>query len=97
MTRAFLHVITQIKARFEAHVVFVEIALVTPRIISLPLPAPQSLWSPQLVDASDVGAQPATPQSSSPDKCAFCNAVVPQECMNSHLYSHFSPRSEADQ
>ncbi|CAM9106560.1 unnamed protein product, partial [Lampetra planeri] len=31
----------------------------------------QSLWSPELVDASDMGAQPATPQSSSPDKLRF--------------------------
>ncbi|KAM9850735.1 TRAF family member-associated NF-kappa-B activator [Aulostomus maculatus] len=49
----------------------------------------QPLWSPELCDAADVGTELATPQSSSPDKCAFCNAVVPQDRMNSHLFSHF--------
>ncbi|XP_073329104.1 TRAF family member-associated NF-kappa-B activator isoform X2 [Pagrus major] len=57
----------------------------------------QPLWSPELCDAVDEGTELATPQSSScPDKCAFCNAVVPQDRMNSHLYSHFSPKTEAD-
>ncbi|XP_019945356.2 TRAF family member-associated NF-kappa-B activator [Paralichthys olivaceus] len=56
----------------------------------------QPLWSPELCDAVDVGTELATPQSSSPDKCAFCNAVVPQDQMNSHLYSHFSHKSEDD-
>ncbi|XP_054471190.1 TRAF family member-associated NF-kappa-B activator [Anoplopoma fimbria] len=56
----------------------------------------QPLWSPELCDAVDVGTELATPQSSSPDKCAFCYAVVPQDRMNSHLYSHFSPKNEAD-
>ncbi|XP_068428940.1 TRAF family member-associated NF-kappa-B activator [Clinocottus analis] len=56
----------------------------------------QPLWSPELCDASDVGTELATPQSSSPDKCAFCHAVVPQDRMNGHLYSHFSPKNEAD-
>ncbi|XP_034742471.1 TRAF family member-associated NF-kappa-B activator [Etheostoma cragini] len=56
----------------------------------------QPLWSPELCDAADVGTELATPQSSSPDKCAFCNAVVPQDRMNSHLYSHFSPKNEAN-
>ncbi|XP_026232743.1 TRAF family member-associated NF-kappa-B activator [Anabas testudineus] len=56
----------------------------------------QPLWSPGLCDAVDVGTELATPQSSSPDKCAFCYAVVPQDRMNSHLYSHFSRKSEAD-
>ncbi|XP_028292801.1 TRAF family member-associated NF-kappa-B activator [Gouania willdenowi] len=65
----------------------------------------QPLWSPELCEAVDVGTEQATPQSSStsstsstsiPDKCAFCNAVVPQARMNSHLYSHFSPKNEAD-
>ncbi|XP_061649059.1 TRAF family member-associated NF-kappa-B activator isoform X2 [Phyllopteryx taeniolatus] len=54
----------------------------------------QSLWSPELCEATDVGAELATTQSSIPDKCAFCHAVVPQEQMNSHLYSHFSPKDE---
>ncbi|XP_061698441.1 TRAF family member-associated NF-kappa-B activator [Syngnathoides biaculeatus] len=54
----------------------------------------QSLWSPDLCEAPDVGAELAAPQSSIPDKCAFCHAVVPQEQMNSHLYSHFSPKDE---
>uniref|UniRef100_A0A3Q2Y789 Tbk1/Ikki binding domain-containing protein n=1 Tax=Hippocampus comes TaxID=109280 RepID=A0A3Q2Y789_HIPCM len=39
-------------------------------------------------------AEMATAQRSVPDKCAFCHAVVPQEQMNSHLYSHFSPSDE---
>lgn len=56
----------------------------------------QPLWSPELCGAVDVGTELATPQSSSPDKCAFCHAVVPQDRMNSHLYSHFSPKNEAD-
>ncbi|KAA8588193.1 hypothetical protein FQN60_001387 [Etheostoma spectabile] len=56
----------------------------------------QPLWSPELCDAVDVGTELATPQSSSPDKCAFCHAVVPQDRMNSHLYSHFSPKNEAN-
>ncbi|XP_070771195.1 TRAF family member-associated NF-kappa-B activator [Enoplosus armatus] len=56
----------------------------------------QPLWSPELCDAVDAGTELATPQSSSPDKCAFCHAVVPQDQMNSHLYLHFSPKNEAD-
>lgn len=56
----------------------------------------QPLWSPEPGEAVDVGTELATPQSSSPDKCAFCHAVVPQDRMNSHLYSHFSPKNEAD-
>ncbi|KAM6955345.1 TRAF family member-associated NF-kappa-B activator isoform 1-T2 [Lycodopsis pacificus] len=56
----------------------------------------QPLWSPELCDAADVRTELATPQSSSPDKCAFCHAVVPQDRMNGHLYSHFSPMNEAD-
>ncbi|XP_033966402.1 TRAF family member-associated NF-kappa-B activator isoform X1 [Pseudochaenichthys georgianus] len=56
----------------------------------------QPLWSPELCDAADVGTELETPPSSSPDKCAFCHAVVPQERMNSHLYLHFSPKNEAD-
>lgn len=55
----------------------------------------QPLWSPELCEAVDVGTELATTQSSSPDKCAFCHAVVPQDRMNSHLYSHFSPKNEA--
>lgn len=65
-------------------------------LFSLVHPALQPLWSPGLCDAVDVGTELATPQSSSPDKCAFCYAVVPQDRMNSHLYSHFSHKSEAD-
>ncbi|XP_041807450.1 TRAF family member-associated NF-kappa-B activator [Chelmon rostratus] len=56
----------------------------------------QPVWSPELSDVVDVGTELETPQSSSPDKCAFCNAVVPQDRMNSHLYLHFSPKNEAD-
>lgn len=59
-------------------------------------PALQPLWSPELCDAVDVGTELATPQSSSPDNCAFCHAVVPQEQMTSHLYSHFSDNNDAD-
>lgn len=57
----------------------------------------QPLWSPELCDAVDVGTELVAPQSSSPpDKCAFCHAVVPKDQMNSHLYSHFSPKNEAE-
>lgn len=61
---------------------------------SLVLPALQSLWSPGLCEAVDIGTD-QEPPSSSPNKCAFCNAVVPQNRMNSHLYSHCSPKNEA--
>ncbi|XP_029348868.1 TRAF family member-associated NF-kappa-B activator isoform X2 [Echeneis naucrates] len=56
----------------------------------------QPLWSPELCDVVDVVTELATPQSSSPAKCAFCHAVVPQDRMNSHLYSHCSHKNEAD-
>lgn len=51
----------------------------------------QPLWSPELCDAS---ADLASPQSGSPDKCAFCHAVVAPDRMNSHLYSHFSHKGD---
>uniref|UniRef100_A0A3Q3L596 TRAF family member-associated NFKB activator n=2 Tax=Mastacembelus armatus TaxID=205130 RepID=A0A3Q3L596_9TELE len=54
----------------------------------------QPLWSPELCDAVDVGTELPTPHSSSPDKCAFCHAVVPQDQMNSHLYLHFSCKND---
>lgn len=57
----------------------------------------QPLWSPELCNAVDMGTELASPQSSSPDKCAFCHAVVPPDRMNSHLYLHFSPKNEASQ
>lgn len=65
-------------------------------LFSLVRLAPQPLWSPELCEAVDVETEVVTLQSSSPDKCAFCHAVVPQEEMNSHLYLHFSPKTEAD-
>lgn len=52
----------------------------------------QPLWSPELCDAS---ADLASPQSGSPDKCAFCHAVVPPDRMNSHLYLHFSHKGDS--
>ncbi|XP_034042582.1 TRAF family member-associated NF-kappa-B activator isoform X2 [Thalassophryne amazonica] len=55
----------------------------------------QPLWSPELCAAIDVGMELEIAQSSSPDKCAFCHTVVPQDQMNSHLYSHFSFKNEA--
>ncbi|KAF7668813.1 hypothetical protein LDENG_00285800 [Lucifuga dentata] len=55
----------------------------------------QPLWSPELCDTADTETETDVVQSSSPDKCAFCHAVVPQDQMNSHLYSHFSPKHEA--
>ncbi|XP_076026123.1 TRAF family member-associated NF-kappa-B activator isoform X2 [Genypterus blacodes] len=55
----------------------------------------QPLWRPELSNAADVGTELQVVQSSSPDKCAFCHAVVPRERMNSHLYSHFSAKHEA--
>ena len=66
-------------------------------LLSLIHPALQPLWSPELCEAVDVGTELVAPQSSSPpDKCAFCHAVVPKDQMNSHLYSHFSPKNEAE-
>ncbi|KAM8858073.1 TRAF family member-associated NF-kappa-B activator isoform X2 [Synchiropus splendidus] len=59
----------------------------------------QPLWRPKPCHSADVETESSSsslPSSSSPDKCEFCHAIVPQECMNSHLYSHFSPKSEAD-
>ncbi|CAI5656173.1 unnamed protein product [Oreochromis niloticus] len=55
----------------------------------------QSVWIPDLCDAAAVGTELETPQSSTPE-CAFCNAVVPPDQMNSHLYLHFSHKNEAD-
>ncbi|XP_054602958.1 TRAF family member-associated NF-kappa-B activator isoform X4 [Nothobranchius furzeri] len=55
----------------------------------------QSLWSPGLCEAGDIGTD-QEPQSGSPNKCAFCNAVVPQNRMNSHLFLHCSPRNETN-
>ncbi|XP_041663199.1 TRAF family member-associated NF-kappa-B activator [Cheilinus undulatus] len=56
----------------------------------------QPLWSPDLSEAADVWTELETPLSSSPAKCAFCNAVVPQDRMNGHLYLHFSSKNEAE-
>ncbi|XP_041858645.1 TRAF family member-associated NF-kappa-B activator isoform X2 [Melanotaenia boesemani] len=56
----------------------------------------QPIWNPGLCEAGDVGTEPETPLSSSPDKCAFCQAVVPQDRMTIHLYSHFSLKNEAE-
>ncbi|KAG7260184.1 hypothetical protein CRUP_036819 [Coryphaenoides rupestris] len=59
----------------------------------------QPLWSPVLRElergAVGVGAGGGDSGDSSPDKCAFCHALVPQDRMNSHLYLHFSHKSEA--
>lgn len=55
----------------------------------------QPLWSPELCDSVGKGTEASESQSGSPDKCAFCHAVVPQDRMNSHLYLHFSPNNEA--
>ncbi|KAK7938509.1 hypothetical protein WMY93_001835 [Mugilogobius chulae] len=57
----------------------------------------QPLWSPDLCESVDVRADLTSPQSSSPDKCAFCHAVVPPDRMNMHLYSHFSHKNDSDQ
>lgn len=57
----------------------------------------QPLWSPELCNAVEVGMDLASPQSSSPDKCAFCHAVVPPDRMNMHLYSHFSHKTDNSQ
>lgn len=60
----------------------------------------QPLWSPKPCHSADVQTESSSSSSlqssSSPDICEFCHAIVPQEHMNSHLYSHFSPKSEAD-
>lgn len=57
----------------------------------------QSLWRPELCNAVHMGTEvTAALQSGSPDKCAFCHAVVPQDRMNSHLYSHFSHKDGDD-
>ncbi|KAM4560922.1 TRAF family member-associated NF-kappa-B activator isoform 1-T3 [Fundulus diaphanus] len=55
----------------------------------------QSLWTPELCDPIDIGANQEPPDSS-PIKCAFCPDVVPQNLMTSHLYLHFSPKKEAE-
>ncbi|CAL9690348.1 unnamed protein product [Knipowitschia caucasica] len=57
----------------------------------------QPLWTPELCNAVDLGADLTSSQSSSPDKCAFCNAVVPPDRMNMHLYSHFSHKHQDEQ
>lgn len=57
----------------------------------------QPLWSPELCNAVEVGLDLASPQSGSPDKCAFCHAVVPPDRMNMHLYSHFSHKTDNSQ
>lgn len=57
----------------------------------------QPLWSPELCNAVEVGMDLASPQSGSPDKCAFCHAVVPPDRMNMHLYSHFSHKTDNSQ
>ncbi|XP_061735914.1 TRAF family member-associated NF-kappa-B activator isoform X1 [Nerophis ophidion] len=64
----------------------------------------QSLWVPQMLVPQRLapqmcaeGAGPGGSISSVPDRCAFCQAEVPQEHMNSHLYSHFSPEEEQQQ
>ncbi|XP_041700339.1 TRAF family member-associated NF-kappa-B activator [Coregonus clupeaformis] len=61
------------------------------------------LWSPELCDATAVAAAAqavsAKPQqqinNNSPDICAYCNAVVPQDHMKSHLFTHCQRASEA--
>lgn len=55
----------------------------------------QPLWSPDLSDAVAQAVSVKPSQSRNPDKCAFCQAEVPQDRMNSHLYSHCSPKNEA--
>ncbi|KAM4731980.1 TRAF family member-associated NF-kappa-B activator [Anableps anableps] len=55
----------------------------------------QPLWTPELCDAVDLGAN-QEPPSSSPVNCAFCPDVVPQNLMSSHLYLHFSLKKEAE-
>lgn len=57
----------------------------------------QPLWSPELCNAVEVGLDLASPQSGSPDKCAFCHSVVPPDRMNVHLYSHFSHKNDNSQ
>uniref|UniRef100_A0A3B3ZSY9 Tbk1/Ikki binding domain-containing protein n=1 Tax=Periophthalmus magnuspinnatus TaxID=409849 RepID=A0A3B3ZSY9_9GOBI len=57
----------------------------------------QPLWSPELCREVDVGVDLVSPQSSSPDKCAFCHAVVPPDRMNKHLYTHFSHKNDNNQ
>lgn len=57
----------------------------------------QPLWSPELCNAVEVGMDLASPLSGSPDKCAFCHAVVPPDQMSMHLYSHFSHKTDSGQ
>ncbi|CAL8268615.1 unnamed protein product [Lota lota] len=58
----------------------------------------QPLWGPVLREL-EQGARGrergGASDSSSPHKCAFCKATVPQDRMNSHLYLHFSHKNEA--
>ncbi|XP_032424459.1 TRAF family member-associated NF-kappa-B activator [Xiphophorus hellerii] len=55
----------------------------------------QPLWTPELCDAVDMGAN-QEPLSSCPVECAFCPDLVPQNLMTSHLYLHFLPKKEAE-
>uniref|UniRef100_A0A3P9AF24 Tbk1/Ikki binding domain-containing protein n=1 Tax=Esox lucius TaxID=8010 RepID=A0A3P9AF24_ESOLU len=59
----------------------------------------QALWSPELCDATAMKAASVEPQqainNNSPDICAYCNAVVPQDHMKSHLFTHCQRESEA--
>ncbi|XP_041720661.1 uncharacterized protein LOC121551997 [Coregonus clupeaformis] len=55
----------------------------------------QPLRSPELWDATTAAAAQAVSveqqqqiNNNSPDICTFCNAVVPQDHMKSHLYNH---------
>ncbi|KAL0963786.1 hypothetical protein UPYG_G00313570 [Umbra pygmaea] len=64
----------------------------------------QPLWSPELCDGTAAAAAAAQvvnvePQqlinNNIPDICAYCNAVVPQDHMKSHLFTHCQRESEA--
>ncbi|KAJ8352236.1 hypothetical protein SKAU_G00237120 [Synaphobranchus kaupii] len=47
------------------------------------------VWSPELCEAAGSEASADREQNRSPDNCAFCNALVPQDHIYSHLNSHF--------
>ncbi|XP_064861532.1 LOW QUALITY PROTEIN: TRAF family member-associated NF-kappa-B activator-like [Oncorhynchus nerka] len=61
----------------------------------------QPLWRPELCDATTATAAQAVSaeqqqqmNNNSPDICTYCNAVVPEEHMNSHLFTHCQRESE---
>ncbi|KAJ8416986.1 hypothetical protein AAFF_G00328640 [Aldrovandia affinis] len=51
------------------------------------------VWSPEFCEASMSAAGADPQQSTSPKNCAFCDDLVPQDDMYSHLNSHFQNKT----